>query len=269
MRFILTLCAALLLCLWFGNAKAAPTCWPNDIGGTGGPATYTLANVRGPAAGWHCPDNTDPLYAVRWGDVTADMGRAMEAVVKASDKQAAAAALLPFAIRSQADVFDLWQQWATWKPIAAEGFMVVNVPATGVVLRYGAGDKWVIKAVYADIGCSNAAFTQDPAPGVVKGCELAKFVGQPIPTPPPATPTYTHKVKPNGTAADRPVYPFANGVRGTTAISGMRAMVLTDGKPTPCDPSKAQASSGTSTTDVYAAYAPAFAASAVTLCTKQ
>jgi hypothetical protein len=259
MRYLLTLLLALC-----GLAQAAPTCWPSDIGGTGGPASYTIANKTGPAAGWHCPDNTEWLYAVRWGDVTPAMGHAMEAVLSSADRQGAAAALLPFATQPLAQVFEVWQQFATWKPVVAEG---QTIKITGpVVLRYGVDARWVIKTnVWSDIACTNAAFTVDPAPGVVKGCEVALFVGQPIQTP---VPVYTHRVKVNGTAADRPVYSFANGVRGAP-LANVRAPVLTDGKPTPCDPTKAQSPSGTSTTDLYAAFAPAFAASAVTLCTKQ
>jgi hypothetical protein len=265
MRYLLTL--VLALC---GLAQAAPTCWPSDIGGTGGPASRDTWNFTGPIVGWHCPDGTDTLYAARWGDVRGalrDALVALDGVVRAGtpeQKQAAAAAAAQQVTLPLAQVFDVWQQFATWKPVVAEG---QTIKASGpVVLRFGVDTRWVIKTnVWSDIACTNAAFTVDPAPGVVKGCEVALFVGQPIPTP---APVYTHRVKVNGTAADRPVYLLANGVRGAP-MSNVRAPVLTDGKPTPCDPTKAQSPSGTSTTDLYAAFAPAFAASAVTLCTKQ
>lgn len=259
MRVVFTLILA-LLGAWFTPVQAAPaTCWPSDIGGAGGKATTAVFNTRGPAAGWHCPDGSDPLYAVRWGDVKdglADaLGKAQAAFLagSAADKQAAAAALVQFAKFSTADVFDVWAPLATWKPIVAEGGTVIGIPATGVVLRYGAGDRWLIRPVYAvSIECTNAGMGADPAVGATKGCELAQFVGQPIPV---AAPVYTHHVKPNGTAADRPVY----GLTGT-------ALTLAKGRAAvgqPCDLTRPTKASGG---DLYAEFGPAFARGVVALC---
>jgi hypothetical protein len=129
-------------------------------------------------------------------------------------------------------------------------------------VRYGVDGHWLQKIVTTDGGvCTNAWFGSDPAQGLGKRCELAVLAGGP---PPPQPPIYTHHVKALSGATDRPVYGFSGGVRGTTAIPGVRATVGVG-----CKPEVAMAPSGASTTDLYAAYAPAFAASAVTLCVKQ
>jgi hypothetical protein len=231
-----------LILLLAGNvaAQTVSTCWPSEIGGIGGPATYSNFNVRGPVAGWHCPDGSDWLYAVRWGDVAGELKKALNAaqrLTSPADKQAAAAALLPFATRSLADVFDVWEEFATWRRIATEGDGIKDIPPTGSVLRFGIDDKWVVMPVYVTtFDCSAIAFGSDPAPGRGKVCDVARFVGQAIPhldPPPPAPPAKAWRVKPNGTATTRPA-------RRLDAATGVMTELLGKDAPraavkAPCD----------------------------------
>lgn len=84
--------------------------------------------------------------------------------------------------------------------------------------------------------------------------------------PPPRTPivsppgpSWTVKGNPDG-----PVYPYANGVRGTLSLKLERAKFGV-----PCDPSVAVSPSGTSTTQEYAAFFPNYDPTKVTLCVKK
>lgn len=65
----------------------------------------------------------------------------------------------------------------SWRPIASEGSMFVVEPDDykSIVVRYGApeGSAWVVKATASKVvNCTTKDFGKDPAPGLLKGCEV-------------------------------------------------------------------------------------------------
>lgn len=241
MRILYTLA----LLLWLGNAQAAPPCVPG-LYGTQWPGSVVQPPTRFNAGwggwGW-CkkPGVNHPVIVYGLcvhGECPASIGQAIGDAVQQVGLQ-----LL------SGDAATAYSAWFDAHP-----------------------PTWECGTATAYRGTPHGNLCDEVIPKMK--VQLASFWPAPDPSPaPPPAPVYTHKVKPNSTAESRPVYPFAAGMRGTTPLDNpdgtpMRARILTDGKPTPCDPKVAQSPSGTSTSDVYAAYAPAFAASAVTLCTK-
>jgi hypothetical protein len=113
--------------------------------------------------------------------------------------------------------------------------------------------------------CRGPQAEQTLRPDTPRGRACAELVtlmerDKPAYTPPQPPPTYTHKVKPNGTAPDRPVY--------TLKPDGAR--VLANGRATvgqPCDTSRPTAPS--TGDDVWAEFGPAFEPGKVALCAKQ
>jgi len=78
---------------------------------------------------------------------------------------------------------------AAWTFLANEN-EAFSVSGTGTV-RYGAGGTWLQRTVSGSANCSNGYFGSDPAPNVVKRCELLGTSGTaPAPAPAPA-PTAT------------------------------------------------------------------------------
>lgn len=58
-----------------------------------------------------------------------------------------------------------------WTKIAAESQTFVL--GSSQVVRYGAGSTWIQKTINGSFTCSNGYFGQDPAPSVVKECDVA------------------------------------------------------------------------------------------------
>ena len=52
-------------------------------------------------------------------------------------------------------------------------------------VRYGVGDRWVQRSLNGTVSCTNSFFGRDPAPGIVKSCQIPSKVGSaPDPSPP-------------------------------------------------------------------------------------
>ena len=92
----------------------------------------------------------------------------------------------------------------TWTKIAGEG-QSFSVQGSKTV-RYGAGNKWIEKVVTGSGMCNNTFFGNDPAPFVMKSCEvLSGTAPAPIPDPilptpgpyDPSIPTIMSKLPPN------------------------------------------------------------------------
>lgn len=78
---------------------------------------------------------------------------------------------------------------AAWVKIADEK---TNFSVSGTkTVRYGAGSSWVQKSVSGSGYCGNWFFGSDPAPGVVKRCEVWSDSSTPTPSPTPSGSTWT------------------------------------------------------------------------------
>ena len=76
------------------------------------------------------------------------------------------------------------QPSGSYTTIATEGSNF-TVPS-GTVVYYGAGTSWVSQT-FSGVGtCANFVFGSDPAPGVVKSCQVASTAPAPAPAPAPA-----------------------------------------------------------------------------------
>ena len=77
-------------------------------------------------------------------------------------------------IRSRQDV-EMPAGNTAWRKVAGEGsaFRVDNTAA----VRFGEGQKWVVKDVQGTVPCTNAYFGSDPSPGKIKTCERRGGLG--------------------------------------------------------------------------------------------
>jgi hypothetical protein len=96
---------------------------------------------------------------------------------------------------------------AVWTKIADEKTSF-TVSGTQTV-RYGADSRWVQKSVTGEGYCGNWYFGSDPAPGVVKRCELWSSTTNPEPEPEPNPSGSTVTVNYQGDSSN-----FANPERG-------------------------------------------------------
>jgi hypothetical protein len=78
---------------------------------------------------------------------------------------------------------------AAWVKVADEK---TNFSVSGTqTVRYGTGSSWVQKSVSGSGYCGNWFFGSDPAPGVVKRCEVWTDSAAPTPSPAPSGSTWT------------------------------------------------------------------------------
>lgn len=78
---------------------------------------------------------------------------------------------------------------SSWTKVAAE-WAYFTVSGTKTV-RYGAGTKWVQKLVTNSAMCTNSWFGSDPAPTIVKSCEVLNTTTASLTPPATSTPTAT------------------------------------------------------------------------------
>ena len=65
-------------------------------------------------------------------------------------------------------------------------------------VRYGVGDRWVQRSLNGTVSCTNSFFGRDPAPGIVKSCQIPSKVGS-APDPSPPTTAWVKAVDENQT----------------------------------------------------------------------
>jgi hypothetical protein len=72
----------------------------------------------------------------------------------------------------------------TWSKVADE-WQAFVVDGTKQV-RYGVGSSWITRSITGAGTCTNTAFGADPAPGIVKSCEVLTSAGAPSASPSPS-----------------------------------------------------------------------------------